>query len=50
MVSLNETATLWSQRLRRATSGGLMGSVADVDNPGPDCCWLICDVCCWVVC
>jgi hypothetical protein len=48
MRSLNQTSALWSHRLRRAA--GEAAALGDSPDPGPDCCWFICNICCWVVC
>ncbi len=40
MTSLNLTAELWTVTLK----------LDDSHDPGPDCCWVICNICCWLAC
>ena len=44
MTPLNRTATLWSRRLCAASAEDA------IPEPGPECCWQICNICCWVAC
>jgi hypothetical protein len=50
MTALNDTAVLWSTRLKQAADGQRASGEGDAGEVGPDCCWLICNLCCWVRC
>jgi len=26
------------------------GAQSDREKPGPNCCWVICNICCWLAC
>ena len=45
MVALNKTSTLWSKRLPVLARESRRASI---DDPGPMCCFLICNICCWI--
>jgi hypothetical protein len=52
MTAINDTSMLWTTRLLSVLQARDAASDTDADRerPGPDCCWLLCDICCWVRC
>ena len=26
------------------------GAESHIERPGPNCCWVICNICCWLAC
>jgi hypothetical protein len=47
MVALNKTSSLWTKRMPVLARDSRKLS-ASPDEPGPLCCFLICNICCWV--
>ena len=50
MVALNQTSALWTERLPKLGDLSTASESAEIEGPGPACCWFYCNLCCWVMC